>query len=185
MSAVAPLVHHWTRTEYEHMVESGGFAPGARIELLDGEIIAMSPQGPQHVTATQLVAEALRERLPAGYLVRVQAPIALDDRSEPEPDICVVRGKVRDYARSHPSAALLVIEVSDSSLEQHRTVKARAYARNGIPEYWVVNVKERVIGVYTNPRAGGYGQVQVLRELDDIAAESIAGVRMAVADLLP
>jgi len=184
MSAVAPLLHHWTRIEYERMVESGGFAPGTRIELLDGEIIAMSPQGPQHVTATQLVAEALRERLPMGYLVRVQAPIALDDRSEPEPDICVVRGKVRDYARSHPSAALLVIEVSDS-MEQDRTVKARAYARNGIPEYWVVNVKERVIEVYANPRAGGYGQVQVLCELDDIAAESIAGVRMAVADLLP
>lgn len=185
MSAVAPLVHHWTRTEYEHMVEAGVFASGARIELLDGEIIAMSPQGPQHVTATQLVAEALRERLPAGYLVRVQAPIALDDHCEPEPDICVVRGKVRDYARSHPSAALLVIEVSDSSLEQDRTVKARAYARNGIPEYWVVNVKERVVEVYTKPRAGGYGQVQVLREQDDIAAESVAGVRMAVADLLP
>jgi Uma2 family endonuclease len=145
----------------------------------------MSPQGPAHVTATQLVAEALRLRLPAGYLVRVQAPIALDDRSEPEPDICVVRGTVRDYARAHPAAALLVIEVSDSTLEHDRTVKARAYARNGIPEYWVLNVKERVVEIYTKPRAAGYEEKAIRHEQDAVNSASIAAVRLAVSDLLP
>lgn len=185
MSATAPLLHHWTRTEYERMVDAGVFVPGARMELLDGEIIEMSPQGPAHVTVTQLVAEALRARLPTGYLVRVQAPLALDDRSEPEPDICVVRGTVRDYARSHPAAALLVIEVSDSTLEHDRTVKARAYARNGIPEYWLVNVKERLVEVHTNPRSAGYAEKAVRYEQDPIAAASVPAAGMVVADLLP
>ncbi|HYN76267.1 MAG TPA: Uma2 family endonuclease [Lamprocystis sp. (in: g-proteobacteria)] len=184
MSAIAPL-HHWTRAEYERMVESGAFKPGARFELLDGEIIAMSPQGPQHVTSVQLVAEALRERLPPGCVVRVQAPIALDDDSEPEPDICVVRGQIRDYARSHPSAALLVIEVADSSLEHDRTDKARAYARNEIPEYWVINVKERIIEVYTQPWPTGYGCKTIRSEQDFITSASVAVVQLAVVELLP
>ena len=180
-----PAVHHWTRAEYERMSEVGLFAPDARLELLDGEIIDMSPQGPLHVTATQLVAEALRQRLPAGYLVRVQAPIALDDRSEPEPDLCVVPGVPRDYAKSHPTQALLVIEVSDSTLEYDRTAKAAAYARNGIPEYWILNVRGRVLEVLTRPGPGGYASKAVVPEQGRIRSEALPTLTLEVAELLP
>jgi Uma2 family endonuclease len=169
------------------MCEAGGFAPDARLELLDGEIIEMSPQGPLHVTATQLVAEALRQGLPAGCLVRVQAPIALDERSEPEPDICVVRGAPRDYAGCHPAPAqtLLVIEVADSTLDYDRTAKATAYARNGIPEYWIVNVRGRVVEVLTGPRAGGYKSRVVVPADGRVAPEWLPSLILDVTDLLP
>jgi Uma2 family endonuclease len=180
-----PQVHHWTRSEYERMTEVGLFAPDARLELLDGAIIDMSPQGPLHVTATQLVAEALRQRLPTGYLVRVQAPIALDHRSEPEPDICVVPGAPRDYAKSHPTRALLVIEVSDSTLEYDRTAKAAAYARNGIPEYWILNVRDRVLEVLTRPGPGGYASKTMVPAQGHISSEALPILALAVAELLP
>ena len=180
-----PPVHHWTREEYERMAEVGVFAPGTRLELLDGEIIELSAQGALHVTATQLVAEALRQRLPAGYLVRVQAPIALDERSEPEPDLCVVRGVPRDYATAHPTRALLVIEVADSTLEYDRTAKAAAYARNGIPEYWILNVRGRVLEVLTRPGPAGYGAKAVVPARGRIRSETLPSLALAVADLLP
>ncbi len=137
MSAVLEVPRHrFSRVQYERMTEAGVFGPEDRLELLDGEIIDMPPQKSRHATAVTLVAEALRTIFGPGATVRVQLPFCLDDRSEPEPDVAVVPGNPRDYRDAHPSRALLVCEVSDTTLAYDRGRKLAAYARAGIPEYW-------------------------------------------------
>ena len=105
------------------MVEAGVLAPGERAELIDGEVLAMTPQGSLHATAVVLVEEALRAAFAAGYVIRVQMPLALDPSSEPEPDVAVVRGSPRDYRDAHPTSALLVVEVANATLGYDRDQK--------------------------------------------------------------
>jgi hypothetical protein len=109
-------VKRWSREDYERMIEAGIFAPGERVELIDGEILEMSPQKSPHSTGVSLTAETLRVAFGEGYHVRTRMLLALDPYSEPEPDIAVVRGSPRDYRDAHPSSALLVVEIADSTL---------------------------------------------------------------------
>jgi len=185
MSTPVRNLHTWSRSEYERVVESGGFAPDSRVELLDGEIVDMSPQKSAHATAVGLVEAALRGCFVEACHVRAQKPFALDDRSEPEPDVAVVRGLLRDYADAHPSSALLIVEVADSSLAFDRGNKATAYARNGIAEYWVLNLREQVLEVHRMPESMGYRERQVLERRDKIAPLAAETCGIAVADLLP
>lgn len=144
---------------------------------------------PSHSVAARAVAEALAELTPDGYFVTREDPIRIGDASEPEPDAAVVRGKSRDYARRHPDAAqvALVVEVSDSSLNLDRTEKMRAYAAGGIPIYWIVNLVDDRLEVYSQPESGTY---QNIRSLDPTEAATVVvdgrelGV-VTVADLLP
>src|SRR2546427_7841418 len=110
----------WTRPEYGRLIEVGVFRPGEPVELLGGELIVSEPQGSAHYTAIGLVEDALRVALGPGWLVRSQGPIALDDESEPEPDIAVTRGGRRDYSREHPSRPALVVEVAESDRKSTR-----------------------------------------------------------------
>jgi len=151
MSAAAPHPRLWTREEYYKMAEAGVFQPGERVELIGGRIVAMSPQNSPHFTAICLVEDALRMIFSAGYVVRVQGPLDLSPASQPEPDIAVVRGSVRDHAHAHPTTALLVVEVSESSLAFDRGEKASLYASASIPEYWVMNLLDRRLEVYRDP----------------------------------
>ena len=121
--------HRWSRAEYDRAVEAGVFGPDARLELIEGAILAMGPQGSEHFTGIELVVDALRAAFGAGYRVRTQGPLAAGEDSEPEPDVAVVAGDARSYRDAHPSSALLVVEVSDHSLHRDRTVKQRLYAR--------------------------------------------------------
>src|SRR5437867_4329816 len=108
---MGPLqVRRWTRQEYDRMVEAGVLAPGERAELIDGEVLAMTPQGSLHATAVRLAEEALRAAFGAGYDIRVQMPLALDPSSEPEPDVAVVRGSPRDYRDAHPAPGPVAAE---------------------------------------------------------------------------
>ena len=127
-----------SRTEYDRAVEAGVFEPDARLELVDGDLLAMTPQGSRHATGVDLVAGSLRHAFRTGFHVRMQLPLAIDDYSEPEPDVAVVTGQIRNYRDAHPTSSLLVVEVSDDSLRHDRTVKQRLYARCGIPEYWIL-----------------------------------------------
>src|SRR6266513_3910296 len=110
----------WYRAEYDQLVVRGAFPPGARLQLLDGEFLEMTPQSPDHALAVQAAEEALRRVFTHGYAVRVQMPLGVDDDSEPEPDVAVVRGHFRDFG-ARPLTEGLVVEVADKSLEFDRS----------------------------------------------------------------
>jgi len=122
-------LRRWSRSDYDKMMEAGIFAPGERVELIDGEIVEMSPQHSAHSTAVSLSAEALCTAFGAGFDVRTRMPLALDLYSEPEPDVAVVPGSPRDYRDAHPTTALLVVEVADSTEAYDRDQKGSLYAR--------------------------------------------------------
>jgi Uma2 family endonuclease len=178
-------LHRFSRAEYERMAEVGVFAPDARLELIDGEILTMPPQSTRHFTAILLAEEALAAAFGAAYHVRPQGPFAIDGRSEPEPDLAVVPGARRDFVGAHPSTAALIMEVADSSLGFDRIAKKRLYARNGIPEYWILDLTKARLEVYRGPAGEDYAQQRVLASGDRIRplAEDAAEIR--VADLLP
>src|SRR5437899_2115350 len=136
MHARSIRMRRWSRWEYEQLVERGFFRPDERLELLDGLMLVKEPQSSAHMTAIRLVEDALRMAFGTRWDVRTQGPIALDPRSEPEPDVSVVRGSPRDYRDAHPTSPALVVEVALASLQLDRTRKCRAFARAGVPEYW-------------------------------------------------
>jgi Uma2 family endonuclease len=148
----APEPRRFTREEYYRMYDAGLFRD-ERVELLDGEIIAMSPQNSPHASCVNRINALLIPLLAGTYSVRCQAPICLDRQSEPEPDLAVCVHDPDDYESGHPTPEqiLLLIEVSDSSLAFDRKRKRAAYARCGIPEYWIVNVPERMVEVSQRP----------------------------------
>lgn len=118
----------WSRNEYEGLVRLGVFA-GHPVELIAGQLVVAEPQGSYHATAVGAIDDALRAIRPPGFIVRAQMPVALDDESEPEPDVAVVRGTRADYRETHPGPPVLVLVVSDSSLDFDRRDKGSLYAR--------------------------------------------------------
>lgn len=181
-----------SRIEYERMIEAGILDEDARIELLEGQLVVREPQGSPHATAIQLTAEALRVAFGPGWSVRVQLPLALDDLSEPEPDVAVVPGAPRDYREAHPSRPVLVVEVAGASLGLDRTVKAGLYARAGVPDYWIVNLVERVLEVRREPATSksyplgwDYRLITVLGPTNAISPLAAPTAKISVADLLP
>ena len=145
-------VKRFTVDEYHRMIDAGVFADDERFELLEGWIIPKTSRNPPHDALLMLIQRVLFQALPAGWDLRNQSAITTRE-SEPEPDFVVVRGGARDYFDRHPGPAdiALAIEVSESSLGRDRTLKARIYARAGVPKYWIVNVAERCVEVRTDP----------------------------------
>lgn len=149
--AQRPLtVRRWSRDEYERLVTLGVFND-APLELIGGQLVVAEPQGSRHAASVGLVGAVLNAALPRGWAVRIQAPIALDDESEPEPDVAVVEGSHLDYQRVHPRRAALVVEIAETSLAFDRGLKAGLYARGGVQDYWIVNLLDRVLEVYRDP----------------------------------
>jgi Uma2 family endonuclease len=180
------------RVEYERLAELGFFQPGERLELLDGLLVVREPQSSPDATAIRLTVLALRAAFGSGWLVDTQLPVALDDDSEPEPDIAVVAGEARDYVRAHPSRPVLIVEVARSGLAVDRRVKLNLYARAGITDYWIVNLVDRIVEVYRQPVASAsapygwrYASVVIARGSDAITPLASPHARVAVADLLP
>lgn len=170
------------------MIDRGIFRPDDRLELIDGQLVVKEPQDSDHFTAILLVADALRAAFGPGWLVRPQGPVALDDRSEPEPDVSVARGTPRDYREGHPIRPVLVVEVSKTRLGFDRARKATLYARNGLEDYWIVNVLDRVLEVYREPSRGGrtgYGSVRTLGPDESVTPLAAPAACILVADLLP
>jgi Uma2 family endonuclease len=193
VTALPPVrTRRFRRVEYERLTEMGFFRPGERLELIDGYLLVREPQGSPHATAVQLTSDALRAAFGRGWYVRSQFPVALDDDSEPEPDVAVVRGQPRDYRDAHPSECVLVVEVSESSLAFDRQYKASLYARAGVAEYWIVNLIERVLEVRrypepsdTAPYGWSYRTLDVLAPPATLAPLAAPGASASVADLLP
>ena len=182
----------WTRGEYDRLIEIGVFRPGEPVELLGGELIVGEPQGSLHYTAIGLVEDALRAAFGPGWLVRAQGPMALDEESEPEPDVAVTRGSRRDYSARHPSRAVLVVEVAESSLSVDREHKGSLYARAGLDDYWIVDLVDGVLEVYRQPVpdaaapfAWRYASAERLDPGASVTPLAAPGARIAVSDLLP
>lgn len=154
------------RSDYDRLVEAGAFRD-ERVELIRGVIVRMPPQGPPHAGPIQRLTELLVLRLAGRAKVRVQLPLLAPDESEPEPDLAVV--PPGDYDDEHPSEAHLVIEVAESSLAYDRGTKAPLYAAMGVPEYWIVNVRDGSIEVHREPDAERYGRVTTHRRGEAIA----------------
>jgi len=191
MQTTYPRARRWTRIEYDRLIETGFLGPGDKVELLGGQLCVSEPQNNPHATAISLGLEALRQALAPGWHVRVQLPIALDDESEPEPDLAVVSGGPRDYA-DHPSRPALLVEVSDASLALDRGHKGSLYARARLPEYWIVNLVDRVLEVGREPglEAGApygwaYRVVLTLGPDERVTPLAAPTARIPVADLLP
>ncbi len=174
-----------TREEYERRIEQGFFHPGERVELIDGLLVESEPQSGCHAATVSLILYALLPLFTAGFHLRVQMPLALGLYSEPEPDIAVVPGPPGSYGSSHPTFAVLIVEVAESSLSHDRKRKASLYARTGIPEYWVMNLVDRRLEVYRDPVNGEYRSSTVLRGGDSVSPLSRPDVRIPVADLFP
>ena len=182
----------WTRQEYDRMIEAGLLTPEDRVELIEGEILAMTPQGSAHATGVSLAQEALRAAFGPRVYVRVQLPLALGSESEPEPDVAVVAGFVRDYRDAHPQSALLVVEVADATLTYDGDRKGSLYARAGVPEYWIINLPETRIERHRDPTVmpqacfgWHYRTVDHFGVGDSITPLLLPSVSIAVADLLP
>lgn len=179
----------WNRREYDRLIELGIIHEDEPIELLAGRLVVAEPKRPPHAVATDLVASALRHAFGPGWTVRIQAPVALDDFSEPEPDLAVVPGDPRSYRDVHPARPVLAVEIAETSLRLDRGLKHRLYARAGLEEYWIVNLVDRVLEVYRDParrgRRGLYGSVEILGPEAVVIPLAAPQARINVADLLP
>jgi Uma2 family endonuclease len=178
-------LRRWSRDEYGNMIATGLFAPGERVELIDGEIRTVTPQGSLHATALRLVEIALQSSFGPGFDVRAQLPLACGTHSEPEPDVAVVAGTPRDYREAHPAAAFLVVEISDTTLEFDRQQKGSLYARSGIQEYWIVDLGNRCVEVYRDPGEGSYHFFRRFASGQRVSTLAAPGAEIDILDLLP
>lgn len=188
--AESPRPFKWSRDEYYRLADAGLLA-GHRVQLIDGEIIEMSPHGGSHALVITLVQEALLSAFPKSHVIRVQLPISIPSRSEPEPDVAVVPGRPRDFPTA-PHSAILVVEVGDSSLELDLGPKAALYASAGIADYWVIDILGRRAIVHRQPIADAgvalghrYADIRTLAATDKIAPLARPDATIDIADLLP
>jgi Uma2 family endonuclease len=152
----------FSREAYQRMFEAGVFGSRARVELLNGEIVMMSPIGPEHVAIISILNEFFANCLPDTLQCRIQAPVVLSDHSEPEPDLTIVQRRADNYRRGHPSLPdiLLIIEVAQSSRQRDLNWKRSIYAAASISEYWVVDVDEQLLVIHRGPAGGDYQQIE-------------------------
>ena len=188
----SPKTRRWTRLEYERLIELGVFRSDERLELLDGQLIVREPQGSRHAGTIRRVIAALRRALGDAWQVDSQLPIALDDSSEPEPDISVVPYDPGAYLDAHPSRPVLIVEIAERSYRIDREHKASLYARAGIAEYWIVDVVHGAVEVHRDPVAApdalygsSYRSVVTLRPPATVALLAEPARSIAVAALLP
>ncbi len=168
------------------MAESGILQPDERVELLEGQMIQMAAKGTAHRAAVTRVRRLFDQRLGDRVLICLQDPVQLDDYSEPEPDIAILLPDPLDYEEHHPTSSdvYLLIEVSDRTLKFDQDVKATAYARAGISEYWVLDVNARKLHVYRVPGADGYQSEAILSAELTVAPLAFPDCVIAVREML-
>jgi Uma2 family endonuclease len=184
--AVAVQPRLFNVDEYYAMGEAGVFAPGERVELLDGEILSMPPIGPRQTGGVNRLNAFLAQQFGRRAIVQVQNPVRLSNDSEPEPDIALLRPSDDFYSARHalPDDVFALIEVADTSLSYDRGRKLKAYARSGIAEYWIVNVRDNQLEVYRQPSGDDYAQRIVRNSGEAIAFASFPDDVLQVDDLL-
>lgn len=186
MSVAHAPTYPWTVEEYEKLNAAGIFTESDRVELLNGEIIVMSPIGYRHSVAVMRLTEFFVEGSRRRYAVNPGNPVLLDEHSEPQPDVSLV-DRAFDKQGRQPDASqiYLLIEVSDSSLRYDREDKGPAYARRNVREYWILNLEENVLEVFRNPEHGAYRDVRILKAEETVAPEGFPDLVLRVGDFLP
>ncbi len=181
----------WTREEYLSMAELG-FFEGRRTEFLEGEITEMPTMNGPHATALELVYEVVRDVFSRNFAVRSQSPIDFDKDFEVVPDVFVIQGNARDFRDSHPKTADLIIEISDPTLSYDRNRKASLYAKFGIQDYWILNLKNRTLEVYRRPSADdniyygfGYAEKLTFDAASEVSPLAAPDAKIVIADILP
>jgi len=184
--AVQVQRHLFTIDKYHQMIESGVFDEDDRLELVDGEIVEMSPISPEHAGHVKRLNRLFTRRLGNRALVSVQDPIHLSDLSEPQPDLALLRPRDDDYAASHPqpAAVLLVVEVAETSTSYDRDVKMPMYARAGIAEAWLVSLADGWIEVYREPSPLGYKSIRRTTPGEAIAPLALSDMPIEVDEII-
>ena len=181
------IAKRWfTVAQFNRMGEAGILTEDDRVELIAGEIIEISPIGKRHAACVDRLVELFSERLQRRAIIRVQSPIVLDDYSEPQPDIALLKRREDFYesALPAPEDVLLVVEVSDTTLEYDRQVKVPLYARAGIMEVWVVNLMDEQVEIYTNPTGGAYQSRRQLARRESFNSQAALNLALSVDDIL-
>ena len=180
-------VRLFSQDEYHRMTEAGILDSDERVELLEGQIITMAAKNPPHSATNLCAADYLRNLLAGKVLIRIQDPIDLNPYSEPEPDIAVVQIDARRYIDRHPTPAeiFLLVEIADTTLERDRKEKATAYAKAGIADYWILNVKTQQVHVFREIVAGVYQQETILNEEATLSPLAFPDIEVQIASLFP
>ena len=177
----------FTSEEYHQMTEAGILGEDDRVELIEGEIVEMTPIGHRHAACVKRINQAFSRLFWDVSVVSVQDPIRLGDDSEPEPDLALLRLRADFYASGHPGPedVTLLVEVAESSADPDRRVKVPMYGRSGIPEVWLVDLEQRTVTSYRDPMPDGYRTVQVHRRGESIAPSHFPDRPLAVAEIIP
>lgn len=185
---VAPVItrKRFTSQEYELIIAAGVIGEDDRVELLEGEIVEMSPIGPSHSSCVVRLTRLLYKLDAPDIIIRVQDPIHLGEFSKPQPDISVVQQRDDLYSTGHPEPEdiLLLIEVAESSLTYDREAKLPVYARAGIPEVWIVALLPQTVEVFRSPRESVYGESAVFRRGDTVTALNLPQLALTVDSIL-
>jgi Uma2 family endonuclease len=184
--AIEPPHRPFTVAEFNKMVKFGILAPDERIELVDGEVIAMPPMEPPHASIVARLTRILLLRLGGNVQLRPQLPIVVSNWSQPQPDIALVESRDDFYGSKHPSSAdtFAIVEVSDATLAFDRGQKLRMYAKVGIAEYWIIDVKAMRIEAYREPHDIGYGEPVVAGRGESIAFSAFPDAVFTVEELI-
>jgi Uma2 family endonuclease len=177
--------HRLTVAEYHRMGETGIFSPEARVELIEGEVIDMPPIGSLHAGTVDYIADVLRLTCGGRAIVRTQNPVFLDLRSEPQPDVALLRPRPDFYRNAHPtpSDVFLIVEVADTTLAYDTQIKLPLYARHGIPEAWLVDLPNRQFIIHRIPTPTGFQDVQTLTDLSAVSPFLLPGVTIDLSGL--
>ena len=186
-----PKTIRWTKDEYHYLAELG-FFEGKRTEFLGGEIIEMPTMNSPHATGLTLADDNLRKIFSENFVVRNQMPMNFGAEFEVVPDIVIIKGKARDFINAHPQTADLIVEISDTTLNYDRNRKASLFAKNGIEDYWILNLKNGRLEIYRRPitdknafHGFGYAEMLIFTEKDTVSPLAAPKAKIKVADLLP
>ena len=180
------LRRRFTANEYQRMGQVGILGEDDRLELLEGEIVEMAPIGSRHQATVDRLNRLFSNRTADDAMVRVQGPVRLGEDSEPQPDLILLRRRSDFYTSAHPGPddVLLLVEVSDTSLEYDREVKLPLYARHGIVEVWLVGLEAGLVEVYRGPTAQGYQEVSQLQRGQSLSSVALPQLELAVDEVL-
>lgn len=177
--------------EYYQLAERGTF-DNVRVELIEGEIVSKLSLTPPEATTISLTIDALRKTFGKNFVYNIRLPLSLGKLSEPEPEIYVRKGKIRDFINSHPKTAEIIVEVSEQTLDYFRNRKASLYAKNKIQDYWILNVKDKRLEVYRCPIKDksafyefNYAETLIFTGKDSVSPLAAPEAKIEVADLLP